>query len=109
IHYTETAEIAIYSEETLIMRIAIFSDMHANAIAFDAVLADLHAQRPDQSVCLGDAIQGGPQPDAVVQRLRALGCPVVMGNADAWLLTGQATGAEPTSAQQLAVREWQLA
>jgi len=31
-----------------------------------------------------------------------------MGNADAWLLTGQATDAEPTSAQQLAVREWQL-
>ena len=39
-------------------------------------------------VCLGDAIQGGPQPAQVVSRLKELACPVVMGNADAWLLTG---------------------
>jgi predicted phosphodiesterase len=32
-----------------------------------------------------------------------------MGNADAWLLTGRATDAEPTTERQLAVREWQLA
>ena len=44
----------------------------------------------DQMVCLGDAIQGGPQPAETVARLRELGCPVVMGNADAWLLSGEA-------------------
>jgi diadenosine tetraphosphatase ApaH/serine/threonine PP2A family protein phosphatase len=32
-----------------------------------------------------------------------------MGNADAWLLTGQETGAEEVSEQQAAVREWALA
>ena len=37
-----------------------------------------------------------------------MACPVVMGNADAWLLTGHATGAEPTTERQMAVREWQL-
>jgi hypothetical protein len=62
----------------------------------------------DQIVCLGDMIQGGPQPAEVVARLRTLDCPVVMGNADAWLLTGLATDAEPTTERQLAVREWQL-
>jgi putative phosphoesterase len=91
------------------MRIAVISDVHGNLIGLDAALADLQAQPADQIVFLGDMIQGGPQPAEVVARLRELACPVVMGNADAWLLSGQATGAEPTTERQLAVREWQLA
>src|SRR6476469_5499654 len=90
------------------MRIAIISDVHGNCVGLDAALADLQQQPADEIVCLGDMIQGGPQPAEVVARLRALDCPVVMGNADAWLLTGQATDAEPTTERQLAVREWQL-
>ena len=90
------------------MRIAILSDVHGNCVGLDVALADLQQQPADQIVCLGDMIQGGPQPAEVVARLRELACPVVMGNADAWLLTGQATDAEPTTAQQQAVREWQL-
>ena len=76
------------------MRIAIVSDMHGNDLAFGVVEADILRQRVDQIVCLGDAIQGGPQPAAVLQRLRRLNCPVVMGNADAWLLSGIETGDE---------------
>src|SRR5690242_10169032 len=92
------------------MRIAVISDMHGNCVALDAVLADLRDDPPDQVVCLGDAIQGGPQPAETVARLRNLGCPVIMGNADAFLLTGQATGtAETVTDAQRAVREWQLA
>jgi predicted phosphodiesterase len=96
------------------MRIAVFSDMHGNAVALDAMLADLRQQPPvDHMVCLGDAIQGGPQPAQVVARLRELGCPVVMGNADDWLLTGEASDAEQiSSARQMmlnAVRDWMLA
>ena len=74
------------------MRIAVFSDIHGNGLALEAVLADIQAKAPDRLVCLGDAIQGGPQPAQVVRRLRELQCPVVMGNADAWLLTGEGTG-----------------
>ncbi len=95
------------------MRIAVFSDMHGNAIALDAVLADSARQSIDQYVCLGDAVQGGPQPAEVVGRLRRLGCPVVMGNADAWLLSGVDSGAEeidPARRHRMdAVREWSLA
>jgi predicted phosphodiesterase len=94
------------------MRIAVMSDIHGNAVGLDAVLADLRDQRIDQTVCLGDAIQGGPQPTEVVARLRQMGCPVVMGNADKWLLTGVTTGSEPTSpereARLTAVRQWTL-
>jgi predicted phosphodiesterase len=94
------------------MRVAIISDMHGNAVALDAALADLRRDPPDQIVCLGDAIQGGPQPAEVVARLRALACPVVMGNADAWLLTGEETGAEAISDERRRVldevRAWSL-
>jgi len=92
------------------MRIAVISDIHGNCLALDAVLDDLRGDGVDQLVCLGDAIQGGAQPAETVARLRELGCPVVMGNADAWLLTGVETGAEgPPSEQLRAVREWSLA
>jgi len=90
------------------MRIAIIADIHGNAVAFDAVLADLETHIVDRVVCLGDAIQGGPQPSEVVARLRELGCPVVYGNADAFLLTGE-SGAESLTPQQHAARDWSLA
>jgi predicted phosphodiesterase len=95
------------------MQIAVISDIHGNSVALEAVLADLGQRQSDFMVCLGDAIQGGPQPAQVVARLRQLACPVVMGNADAWLLTGEETGREEISperfSQMQAVRGWSLA
>jgi putative phosphoesterase len=92
------------------MRVAVISDIHGNCLALDAALADLESNRADQIVCLGDAVQGGPQPAEVVARLRDLGCPVVMGNADAWLLTGENTSqVEEVTERQLQVRSWSLA
>lgn len=94
------------------MRVAVLSDIHGNCVALDAVLKDLQDHPAEKIVCLGDAIQGGPQPAEVVRRLRELGCPVVMGNADAWLLTGVDTGNEVTSEERErildAVRGWSL-
>lgn len=94
------------------MRVAIISDIHGNDLAFEIVEADIQNQRVDQIVCLGDAVQGGPQPARVVQRLRRLGCPIVMGNADAWLVKGEETGNEEISPERLQrmseVRQWSL-
>jgi predicted phosphodiesterase len=94
------------------MRVAVISDMHGNDVAFDAVEADIKKQNVDQIVCLGDAIQGGPQPAAVVQRLRGLSCPVVMGNADAWLISGIETAVEGIPPERLKkmgdIRTWSL-
>jgi predicted phosphodiesterase len=92
------------------MRIAIISDIHGNCFALDVALADIRHAVVDQIVCLGDAIQGGAQPAATVARLRELGCPVVMGNADAWLLSGKETAAEESATEKMrAIREWSLA
>lgn len=94
------------------MRLAVISDIHGNCFALDAVLADLERRPVDAMICLGDAIQGGPQPAETVARLRSLGCPVVMGNADAYLLSGTADDAEPIEPERQArldaVRAWSL-
>ena len=94
------------------MRVVVISDMHGNDLAFEAVETDIQKQEIDQIVCLGDAIQGGPQPAAVVQRLRTLNCPVVMGNADAWLISGIETADEGIPPERLKkmgdIRNWSL-
>lgn len=87
------------------MLTAVFSDIHGNLVALEAMLDDL-AQRPaDRLVCLGDALQGGPQPLECAERIAALGCPVVLGNADAFLLTLDLED-EPVNAEQLEVAHW---
>ena len=66
------------------MRIAVISDMHGNCLALDAVLADLRGEAIDRIVCLGDAVQGGPQPAETLARLRDLGGRTrwIRGNGD---------------------------
>jgi predicted phosphodiesterase len=88
------------------MRVALISDIHGNCFALDVVLADLRGQSVDQIICLGDVIQGGPQPTKTAQRLRELGCPVVMGNADAFLLGEEQDATEPIPQQTRDVRAW---
>ena len=94
------------------MRVAVISDIHGNAVALDAVFKDFEITKPDSVVNLGDAIQGGPQPAEVVSALRDRGWPVVMGNSDAWLLSGVETGNEMEDdnrrRQLYDVREWSL-
>lgn len=95
------------------MRTLVFSDMHGNDVTLEAVLEDTCSEAFDQMVCLGDAVQSGPQPAQIVARLRTLGCPVVMGNADDWLLTGQDSGAEQIASERKVkmetIRDWSLA
>lgn len=89
------------------MRVAILSDIHGNALALEAVLNDLAGEKIDSLVCLGDALQGGPQPAQAAARLRELGLPVVIGNADHYLLHG-ASDAEPETEYQAQTRAWSL-
>jgi len=65
------------------MRIGLFSDIHSNYHALEAVLADMQNRGVDRLVCLGDLTLKGPLPKECVDRVRELGCPVVLGNADA--------------------------
>ena len=69
-----------------LMKIALVADIHGNLAALEAVAAALAVEWIDRVVCLGDVASTGPQPHEVLARLRELGWPVVMGNADAELL-----------------------
>jgi predicted phosphodiesterase len=67
------------------MRIAIFSDVHGNRFAFDAVLADLRQTAPDLVLHGGDLAHGGADPAYIVDRIRDLGWQGVLGNTDEML------------------------
>lgn len=80
------------------MRVAILSDIHGNAVALDAVLADLASRGPfDQVVVAGDLVWSGPRPREVVDRLWAMRAVVIRGNTDAFFDEGAGTpeGKEP--------------
>jgi 3',5'-cyclic AMP phosphodiesterase CpdA len=53
------------------MRVAIFSDVHGNLPALEAVLADIAAQKPDLVYCLGDLVGYGASPGEVTERIRS--------------------------------------
>jgi predicted phosphodiesterase len=63
------------------MRILVLSDLHANATALDTAL-DAVKGRWDTSVCLGDVVGYGPDPNEVTTRLRELGTQTIRGNHD---------------------------
>ncbi len=104
------------------MRILLFSDIHGNAAALEAVLADSVRHGPyDLTLCLGDLVWAGPQPADVLARLRALcsddptgkaGAAVcVYGNCDRFLLVDESEGLSPSKEVEryLRHREWMLA
>jgi predicted phosphodiesterase len=85
---------------------ALVSDVHGNCVALDAVLADLERLGVRSGICLGDVAQGGPQPAEALDRIRELGWPVILGNADDFLLRVPEESPEPMTESQLAVRDW---
>jgi predicted phosphodiesterase len=89
-------------------RLALLSDQHGNDVAFRAALDDVERLGVDEIVCLGDVAQGGTEPAQTLDRLSALGCETVLGNADAFLLEVPADSPEPLTERQLEVREWTL-
>lgn len=65
------------------MKLALISDIHANLAALEAVLKHLDTQAPDAVFCLGDLVGYGPQPNEVMDIIRARNIPCVEGNHDA--------------------------
>ena len=76
------------------MRIALLADIHGNAIALDAVLADIQREGGvDGYWVLGDLVAIGPDPAGVLERLSALqGLRVIRGNTDRYVAFGDRPG-----------------
>jgi predicted phosphodiesterase len=64
------------------MRIAILSDIHGNLTALEAVLRDIQLAAPDLVLVGGDLAHSGASPAEVVDRIRDLRWPAILGNVD---------------------------
>ena len=65
------------------MRIAIISDIHANTEALEAALSDISRQKIDETVCLGDIVGYGANPNECIEIIKK-SCPLcILGNHDA--------------------------
>lgn len=63
------------------MRVLVLSDVHANLTALEAALAAAQG-RWDRAVCLGDVVGYGPDPNEVIDRVKALDALIIRGNHD---------------------------
>ena len=68
--------------ELRIMKIALFSDVHANLPALEACLSAIDAQNPDAIYCLGDLVGYNVWPNEVVQMIWKRKIPTIAGNYD---------------------------
>lgn len=95
------------------MRVALFSDVHGNLAALEAVMAELQERGPfDVTVFAGDAVLFGPSPGDVVQRLQESGFVCLRGNCDG-IVAGQVEQQPPPDpdmrAVALAHKDWTVA
>jgi putative phosphoesterase len=64
------------------MRIALFSDIHANLPALEALFKDIDSKKPDAVYCLGDLVGYNIWPNEVVNEIRRRNIPTIAGNYD---------------------------
>jgi predicted phosphodiesterase len=64
------------------MRIALFSDIHANLPALEAFFKDVDSRKPDAVYCLGDLVGYNVWPNEVINEIRKRGIPTIAGNYD---------------------------
>jgi putative phosphoesterase len=64
------------------MKIALFSDIHANLPALQAFFTDVDRRKPDAIYCLGDLVGYNVWPNEVVNEIKARRIPTIAGNYD---------------------------
>src|SRR4051812_29396118 len=81
------------------MKLGVVADIHGNAAALDAVLADAAPLDVERWWALGDLVLFGPRPVEVLERLAALpDVAYVSGNTDRYVLTGEMPHPHATAA-----------
>jgi len=64
------------------MKIALFSDIHANLPALEAYFRDVDQRHPDAMYCLGDLVGYNSWPNEVINAIRKRNIPTIAGNYD---------------------------
>jgi|SRR5579884_175428 len=68
------------------MRVAVFSDVHGNLAALEAVLGAIDAETPDTVWCLGDLVGYGPKPNECTALVSERVSVCLCGNHDLGVL-----------------------
>ena len=64
------------------MKLALFSDVHANLPALESLFNDIDSRRPDAVYCLGDLVGYNVWPNEVINEIRRRNIPTIAGNYD---------------------------
>lgn len=64
------------------IQIAVFGDVHGNLPALETVLNDIEERGIRQKFCLGDLVDFAPWGNEVIEKIRSLNIPCLMGNHD---------------------------
>jgi len=62
------------------MKIGIISDIHSNSEAINSVLKNI--EKVDESICLGDIVGYGADPNYCIEKIKDLNCKCIGGNHD---------------------------
>ena len=68
------------------MKVAVFSDIHGNYQALDAILNDVKKKSVDEIIFLGDSVSLGPSPYECIDRLMKKNITFINGNHELYLL-----------------------
>lgn len=92
------------------VRLAFISDVHGNAVALEAVLADIKQKSVDKVYVLGDLCFRGSEPNRSLNLIRSMDAEVIKGNADEWIVRGIREGEVPEEALRMmrSERDWSL-
>ncbi|HCN47539.1 MAG TPA: metallophosphatase family protein [Chryseobacterium sp.] len=64
------------------IQIAVFSDVHGNLPALEVVLKDIEQRGIHQKFCLGDLVDFAPWGNEVIEKIKSLNIPCILGNHD---------------------------
>ncbi len=85
------------------MKIAVLSDIHANYVAFQEIVADIEAWQPDEVIIAGDIVNRGPRsPECLalaLQKQRDNGWHIVRGNHEEYIMAHAAPDAARSGTQ----------
>jgi predicted phosphodiesterase len=69
-------------------KIALFSDIHGNVPALEAIINDIKSNNTDEIICLGDTLGLGPMPGECIDLIIDNNINMVLGNHELYYLRG---------------------
>ena len=88
------------------MRIAVFSDIHGNLQALNAILEDIKNEEFDEVIFLGDVIGIGPKPKECLELLLNSDITLISGNHDLYYKYGIELDNGITEAEEIEHHKW---